>query len=140
MTYLDVSVAHSTVPSADHTHNAASPDAAVNAAWDDKLRREYAPLPRNSAFRLLPVVCATNGTIGFKCEQAILTVVLAPSGPFFPTGLTPISMLVDESNLRAAPGGVGWCKAAGNYAPTLAPLAGALAEHRCQQVRPSSLL
>jgi branched-chain amino acid aminotransferase len=105
-----------------------------------ELDAEWTPRSKGSSLYIRPVVCATNGTIGFKCEQAILTVVLAPSGPFFPTGLTPISMLVDESNLRAAPGGVGWCKAAGNYAPTLAPLAGALAEHRCQQVRPSSLL
>lgn len=42
-------------------------------------------------------------------------------------------MLVDEVNLRAAPGGVGWCKAAGNYAPTLEPLRAA-GEHGAAQV------
>ena len=61
LTYLDVSVTHSTAPSANHSHNAANSDAAVDAAWDDKVRREYAPLPRNAAFRLLPVVCTTFG-------------------------------------------------------------------------------
>jgi branched-subunit amino acid aminotransferase/4-amino-4-deoxychorismate lyase len=99
---------------------------ALDAAWT--------PRAEGSSLYIRPVISATNGSIGFKVEQAILTVVLAPGGPFFPTGLQPISMLVDENNLRAAPGGVGWCKAAGNYAPTLRPLAQALQDHGCQQV------
>jgi branched-subunit amino acid aminotransferase/4-amino-4-deoxychorismate lyase len=98
------------------------------------LDRDWTPRAPGSSLYIRPVVSATNGTIGFKVEQAMVTVVLAPGGPFFPTGLQPINMLVDKANLRAAPGGVGSYKAAGNYAPTLTPLQCALADHDCQQV------
>jgi branched-chain amino acid aminotransferase len=98
------------------------------------LDRDWTPGAPGSSLYIRPVVSATNGTIGFKVEQAMVTVVLAPGGPFFPTGLQPINMLVDKANLRAAPGGVGSYKAAGNYAPTLTPLQCALADHDCQQV------
>ena len=62
LTYLDVSVVHSTAPSANHVANAESPVAAVEAAWQDKLDREYAPLPRRMPYRLLPAVCSSYGT------------------------------------------------------------------------------
>ena len=61
LTYLDVSVTHSTAPSANHEHNAGHPDAAVEAYWASKLEREYAPMPRRAPFRLLPAVCTTYG-------------------------------------------------------------------------------
>ena len=98
----------------------------MDAAWT--------PRAPGSSLYIRPVCCATNGTIGFKVESAMITAVLAPGGPFFPTGLQPISLLVDETNIRAAPGGIGWCKAAGNYAPTLEPLRAAAEQYGAAQV------
>eukprot|EP00747_Dinoflagellata_sp_TGD_P060148 gnl/TRDRNA2_/TRDRNA2_151897_c0_seq1.p1 gnl/TRDRNA2_/TRDRNA2_151897_c0~~gnl/TRDRNA2_/TRDRNA2_151897_c0_seq1.p1 ORF type:complete len:189 (+),score=29.21 gnl/TRDRNA2_/TRDRNA2_151897_c0_seq1:3-569(+) len=42
-------------------------------------------------------------------------------------------MLLNETHRRAATGGVGWCKAAGNYAPTFVPVREARARG-CAQV------
>ena len=75
LTYLDESIVHATAPSANHVENAAAPDAAVRAAWRDKVAREYAPLPANMGFRLLPAVAATHGawhpdTVAFLTECA----------------------------------------------------------------------
>jgi len=61
--YLDVSVAHVTAPSANHVVGATSPDASLLAYWREKVRREYEPLPPRMAFRLLPVVASTYGSL-----------------------------------------------------------------------------
>ena len=47
----------------------------VQACWEEKLRREYAPLPRRPGFRLLPAVATTYGswhprTLSFLSECA----------------------------------------------------------------------
>ena len=49
----------------------------IDAAW--------CPTAPGSSLYIRPVVTATNGTIGFKVEEAMLTAVLAPSGSFFGT-------------------------------------------------------
>jgi branched-chain amino acid aminotransferase len=41
--------------------------------------------------------------------------IASPVGPYFPRGFSPISILVEEEQIRAAPGGVGWVKTGGNY-------------------------
>ena len=61
LTYLEVHVTHPTAPTANHTANALGTDAATTNAWNDKLRRDYAPLPERPNFRLLPAVATTYG-------------------------------------------------------------------------------
>src|SRR5690606_34993091 len=57
----------------------------------------------------------------------------SPVGPYFPTGLKPVSIWVSEYYVRAAPGGTGTAKCGGNYAASLAPMAEGL-EQGCDQV------
>ena len=59
---------------------------------------------------------------------------MAPVGPYFPTGLTPISLFLDERNVRAWPGGVGNNKVGSNYAPTIGPQCDAAEQHGTSQV------
>ena len=56
-----------------------------------------------------------------KATRSMVSVVLSPVGPYFPTGMRPISLFVDEVHRRAWPGGVGDVKVGGNYAPTIQP-------------------
>ncbi|MEQ8171115.1 MAG: aminotransferase class IV, partial [Candidatus Eremiobacterota bacterium] len=46
-------------------------------------------------------------------------VITSPSGPYFAGGLNPIKLKVEEVFTRAAPGGTGEAKCAGNYAASL---------------------
>jgi branched-subunit amino acid aminotransferase/4-amino-4-deoxychorismate lyase len=62
-----------------------------------------------------------------------LAALMCPVGPYFPSGVRPVTLLVDERNARAWPGGVGDQKLGGNYAPTLA-VAAAAAAAGAQQV------
>lgn len=60
-----------------------------------------------------------------KPSRTTVAILLSPVGPYFPSGLKPISLFVDEHNRRAWPGGAGDCKLGGNYAPTIQPQVGA---------------
>ena len=69
--------------------------------------------------------------------------ILSPVGPYFPEGLVPLKMFVEEGSVRAPPGGTGSFKIGGNYASTLFHQEAARRNHDCAQVacltRPPSL-
>jgi branched-chain amino acid aminotransferase len=61
-----------------------------------------------------------SAIIGVRPSNEFLYVVFGtPAGPYFPTGLKPIKLRVEESIDRAAPDGVGDAKVGGNYAAGL---------------------
>jgi branched-chain amino acid aminotransferase len=60
-------------------------------------------------------------------------VIASPAGPYFTTGVSGVSIWVSADYSRAAPGGTGAAKCAGNYAASLLAMQQA-AEHGCQQV------
>lgn len=55
----------------------------------------------------------------------MLYVLGSPCGPYYPEGMKPIKILVDDSYVRAWPNGCGDRKVAGNYGPTIFSQAGA---------------
>ena len=66
-------------------------------------------------------------------NTALLYVLASPTGPYFPTGFKPISLLADPKYVRAFPGGVGDVKVGSNYGPTI--YVGIQAQKQgCQQV------
>jgi branched-chain amino acid aminotransferase len=82
-----------------------------------------------------PFLFSSASALGVAPATATtLSVVLSPVGPYFPSGLQPVSLYVEESAVRAWPGGVGSHKVGGNYAPTIQPQVRAAASHGAQQV------
>lgn len=61
-------------------------------------------------------------------------IICCPVGPYYPTGFKPISLLADDKNVRAWPGGVGSSKVGGNYGPTIKPFFDAAQTHKVDQV------
>ena len=59
--------------------------------------------------------------------------IASPAGAYFPRGLKPVSVWLSDDYVRAAPGGTGEAKCAGNYAASLVAQAEA-AQHGCDQV------
>lgn len=99
----------------------------VDAGW--------LPTQEGYSLYLRPFMFSSAHVLGVaKATQSTLSVVMSPVGPYFPSGLRPISLFVDEQYTRAWPGGTGDCKVGGNYAPTIQPMAEATAAHNTQQV------
>jgi len=75
----------------------------------------------NCSLYIRPTMISTEPTLGVKPPaNASLFVITGPVGPYFQTGtFSPVSLLADPNFVRAWPGGVGDCKAGGNYGPTV---------------------
>ncbi|WP_024793185.1 branched-chain amino acid aminotransferase [Tomitella biformata] len=83
---------------------------------------------------LRPFLIGTDVGLGVRpsdCYQYIL--IASPAGAYFPRGLKPVSVWLSRDYVRAAPGGTGAAKFAGNYAASLIAQAHA-ADQGCDQV------
>lgn len=83
----------------------------MDAAW--------IPNQEGSALYIRPVMFATDAFLGVRASETYRFVILTgPTGPYY---AKPVSLLVAQKYVRAFPGGMGFAKAAGNYAASIKP-------------------
>ncbi|WP_020495262.1 branched-chain amino acid aminotransferase [Sciscionella marina] len=83
---------------------------------------------------LRPFMISTEVFLGVRPATEYLYMLIAsPAGSYFSGGIKPVSVWLSTEYVRAAPGGTGAAKFAGNYAASLAAQAQA-AEQGCDQV------
>jgi branched-chain amino acid aminotransferase len=89
--------------------------------------------PEQSLY-IRPFMIATEVGLGVRpSSQYSFFIIASPVGPYFPQGIKPVSLWISTEYVRAAPGGTGEAKCAGNYAASLIAQAQA-AEQGCDQV------
>ena len=99
-----------------------------------RLDRAWVPQNIGESLYLRPLMIATDPFLGVRPALEYLFVLFAsPAGAYFPKGVHPVSVWISEDYVRAAPGGTGEAKCAGNYAASLVAQAQAL-EKGCDQV------
>ena len=90
-------------------------------------------LPEQSLY-LRPFMIGTEVGLGIRPANSYAFMVIAsPVGAYFPNGIKPVTVWLSTEYVRAAPGGTGAAKFAGNYAASLVAQAQA-AEKGCDQV------
>jgi branched-chain amino acid aminotransferase len=83
---------------------------------------------------LRPMLFATDVSLGVRPSSTYCYLLIAsPAGPYFRGGLKPVSVWLCTEYVRAAPGGTGAAKFAGNYAASLLAQQQA-ADKGCDQV------
>jgi branched-chain amino acid aminotransferase len=88
----------------------------------------------DAALYLRPFMISTEVGLGVRPSSMYTYLLIAsPAGPYFPRGVQPVSVWLSTEYTRAAPGGTGEAKCAGNYAASLIAQAQA-AEKGCDQV------
>lgn len=98
------------------------------------LDKEWVPYSENDSLYIRPTLIGIEPTLGVSAaNHALLFVLTGPVGPYFPTGLKPVSLVADPTFVRAWPGGSGAYKMGSNYAPTLWPQSEAI-KKGCQQI------
>jgi len=105
-------------------------------AADSLIRQEQSWVPNGvgESLYLRPLMIATEAALGVRPAKKYLFVLFgSPSGLYFKKGIKPVSVWVSTEYVRAAPGGTGATKCAGNYAASLVAQQAALAEG-CDQV------
>ena len=117
----------------------ALPDLPVEAfvAASDALVRtdaSWVPTAEGSSLYLRPLMMATEVGLGVRPAREVTFLVIAsPSASYFSGGVRPVTIWLSEDFTRAAPGGTGAAKCAGNYAASLVAQQEALAND-CEQV------
>jgi branched-chain amino acid aminotransferase len=96
--------------------------------------QEWVPDDPEMSLYLRPFMISTEVGLGVKPASSYLFLLIAsPAGAYFRGGVRPVSVWLSTEYVRAAPGGTGEAKCAGNYAASLIAQAQA-AEQGCDQV------
>ena len=84
-----------------------------------KLEQDWIPSKEGSALYLRPFMIAMDEFIGVQVAQKYRFVIFCcPVGPYYSN---PLKLKADDQYIRAAVGGIGEAKAAGNYGGSLYP-------------------
>lgn len=95
---------------------------------------DWVPGGEDRSLYLRPFLFSTEVGLGVRpANEYLFLLIASPAGPYFPQGIKPVSVWLCEDYVRAAPGGTGEAKCAGNYAASLVAQAEAI-EHGCDQV------
>ena len=81
------------------------------------LDKAWIPKKENYSLYIRPFMFATDQYLGVRASNTYkFIIILSPSGPYF---AAPAKILVEDEYTRAAPGGTGRAKNAGNYGASL---------------------
>ena len=87
------------------------------------LDREWVPENEGATLYLRPAMIATEPTLGLKpSSQYTFFVIMSPVGAYYAEGFSPVRIYVEDTYVRAVPGGVGEAKTGGNYAASVKAL------------------
>ena len=82
--------------------------------------RAWVPAEDEKSLYVRPFMMASEAFLGVRPANHVTFLVIAsPAGAYFSGGLHPVSIWLSEEYTRAAPGGTGAAKCAGNYAASL---------------------
>lgn len=78
-----------------------------------ELDKDWIPSKENHSLYIRPLMFATDTALGVRPSDSYkFIIMLSPTGPYY---AEPMKIAVEEKYTRAAPGGVGFSKNAGNY-------------------------
>ncbi|MDD5474906.1 MAG: branched-chain amino acid aminotransferase [Syntrophales bacterium] len=84
------------------------------------LEKDWIPRGSGTSLYIRPTMIATEVALGVHpADSYLFFIILCPVGAYYPEGFNPTKIYVSDTYVRACPGGVGDCKAAGNYAASL---------------------
>jgi branched-chain amino acid aminotransferase len=95
----------------------------------------WVPEQAGESLYLRPFMISTETGLGVNrpANEFLYLLIASPAGAYFSGGVKPVSLWMSTEYIRAAPGGTGAAKCAGNYAAAFAAQAEAV-EQGCDQV------
>ena len=81
---------------------------------------DWVPSEPDTSLYIRPFVFATEPHVGVHASrQYIFCIITSPVGAYYPEGMNPVKIFVENQDVRAVKGGTGFSKTGGNYAATL---------------------
>lgn len=82
--------------------------------------QDWIPTAEGTSLYIRPFIFATEAQVGVHPAQELLfAIILYPVGAYYPEGLNPVKIYVEDKYVRAVRGGMGYTKTGGNYAASL---------------------
>lgn len=84
------------------------------------LEKDWIPRNQGTSLYIRPAMLATEPHLGVRpSKNYIFFIIVCPVGAYYKEGLNPVKIYVEDKYVRAAVGGTGDSKTAGNYAASL---------------------
>jgi branched-chain amino acid aminotransferase len=81
------------------------------------LDKNWIPSKKDHSLYIRPVMFATDAMLGVRPSETYkFLIIMSPTGPYY---AAPMKILIEEHYTRAAPGGAGFAKNAGNYGASM---------------------
>lgn len=91
---------------------------ALNTLLD--IERDWVPSIKDTSLYIRPFMIAMDPFLGVRPSNSYrFFIILSPVGSYYPEGMNPVKIYVEDKYARATKGGTGEAKVAGNYAASL---------------------
>lgn len=86
-----------------------------------KTDEAWIPTKPGTSLYIRPFIIATDEFLGVRPSSTYLfMIILSPVGAYYPEGLNPVKIWIEDEYVRAVRGGIGEAKTGGNYVASLA--------------------
>ena len=94
-----------------------------------EVEQDWVPREKDTSLYIRPFMIGLDAALGVHSSRHVqFIVVVCPVGAYYPEGLNPVKIYIEDEDVRAVKGGTGMAKTGGNYAASLR--AGNRAEER----------
>ncbi len=86
-----------------------------------KVEQDWVPSLKETSLYIRPFMFATETSVGVHAAKSYkFIIILTPVGAYYPEGVNPVKIWVEDEYVRAVKGGTGFAKCGGNYAASIA--------------------
>nr|WP_295680994.1 branched-chain amino acid aminotransferase [uncultured Lachnoclostridium sp.] len=86
-----------------------------------KIDERWIPTKPGTSLYIRPFIIATDPFLGVRpSHRYLFAIILSPVGAYYPEGLNPVKIWIEDEYVRAIKGGIGEAKTGGNYVASMA--------------------
>ena len=83
--------------------------------------KDWIPTEEGTSLYIRPFIFSTEASVGVHPSKSYkFIILLSPVGAYYPEGVNPVKIYVEDEYVRATRGGTGFTKCGGNYAGSIA--------------------
>jgi len=81
------------------------------------IEKEWVPKKFGTSLYIRPFLFASEPALGLHTiDEAMFVIIASPVGNYYKEGINPVSIMIEDEDVRAVRGGTGYAKCGGNYA------------------------
>ncbi len=85
-----------------------------------RLDSSWVPDKPETSLYIRPFIIATSAQLGVHAaDRYLFAIITGPVGSYYPEGLNPIRIMIENQDVRTVRGGTGYSKCGGNYAASI---------------------